>query len=184
MEQMMSESEDAIVRTKKWISEVVIGCRLCPFAAREFNRGAIHYQVGDASDQESCLKAFFSECRRLDTTPSIETTLLILPGAFPDFEAYLDLVALAEGLLEAEGYEGHYQVAGFHPDYRFADAPADDPANYTNRSPYPMLHLLREESIESVLQHYPDPDGIPERNIAFARQKGLEYMKALRDACL
>ncbi|RKT42772.1 DUF1415 domain-containing protein [Thiocapsa rosea] len=179
----MVESDDVVAQTKKWISEIVIGCRLCPFAAREFNRGTIHYQVEDASDPESCLHAFLSECRRLDMTPSIETTLLILPAASPGFDDFLDLVEMAEDLLEAEGYEGQYQVAGFHPDYRFADAPKADPANYTNRSLYPMLHLLREEGIEHVLERYPDADAIPERNIAFAREKGLDHMKALRDAC-
>ncbi|WP_040729185.1 DUF1415 domain-containing protein [Thiocapsa marina] len=179
----MVASDDVVARTKKWISEVVMGCRMCPFAAKEFNRGAIHYRVLIDSDMEACLEAFLEECLRLDEDPSIETTLLILPGALPDFDDYLELVAMAEDLLEAKGYEGQYQVAGFHPDYRFADAPEDDPANYTNRSLYPMLHLLREESIEHVLDRYPDADAIPERNIAFAREKGLDYMKALRDAC-
>lgn len=181
---MVVETEQVIERTKKWISEVVIGCRMCPFAAKEFNRGSIHYRVEIDSDMEACLRAFLEECRRLDENPSIETTLLILPDAFPDFDDYLELVEMAEALLDAEGYEGCYQVAGFHPEYRFADAPEDDPANYTNRSLYPMLHLLREESIEHVLDRYPDADAIPERNIAFAREKGLESMKALRDACL
>jgi hypothetical protein len=179
----MVESDDVVARTKKWISEVVIGCRMCPFAAEEFNRGAIHYRVESDVDAEACLWVFLAECRRLDANPSIATTLLILPGAFPDFDDYLDLVEMAEALLESEGYDGCYQVAGFHPDYRFADAPEDDPANYTNRSLYPMLHLLREERMGNVLDRYPDPDGIPERNIAFAREKGLDYMKALRDAC-
>jgi hypothetical protein len=180
---MPVESEHVIARTKKWISEVVIGCRMCPFAAKEFNRGTVHYRVEGNSDMEGCLRAFLEECRRLDESPSIETTLLILPGAFPEFDDYLNLVEMAEALLEAEGYEGCYQVAGFHPDYRFADAPEDDPANYTNRSLYPMLHLLREESMEIALERCPDAESIPERNIAFAREKGLDSMKALRNGC-
>ena len=93
---------------------------------------------------------------------------------------YLDLVEMAEDLIEEEDYEGVYQVASFHPDYLFAGSDSEDPANYTNRSPYPMLHLLREESIEKALEHYSgDPDEIPERNIRFAREKGLAYMKRL-----
>lgn len=175
----MIESEEVIERTKRWISEIVIGCRFCPFAAKEFKRGTVHYQVEVASDPESCLQAFMMECHRLDANSSIETTLLILPEACLDFDDYLDLVAMVEALLEAEGYEGVYQVAGFHPDYRFADAPAEDPANYTNRSLYPMLHLLREDGIEKALATYPDPDRIPENNIAFARDKGLAYMQVL-----
>ncbi|WP_373510337.1 DUF1415 family protein, partial [Thiocapsa sp.] len=111
----MIESEEVIERTKRWISEIVIGCRFCPFAAKEFKRGTVHYQVEGASDPESCLQAFMMECHRLDANSSIETTLLILPEACLDFDDYLDLVAMAEALLEAEGYEGVYQVAGFHP---------------------------------------------------------------------
>ena len=90
----------------------------------------------------------------------------------------------AEKLLKRKGYEGVYQLASFHPHYRFAAASAGDAANYTNRSPYPMLHLLKEESIEKALQHYPNPEQIPERNIQFAREKGPAYMKMLRDSCL
>ncbi|HMC87200.1 MAG TPA: DUF1415 domain-containing protein, partial [Chitinophagaceae bacterium] len=97
---------------------------------------------------------------------------------------YLELVRLAEKLLKQEGYQGIYQVASFHPLYCFAGAPADDPANYTNRSVYPMLHLLREESVEQAIANYPNPEKIPERNILFARSKGIAYMKKLRDACL
>jgi uncharacterized protein len=180
----MIPSEQVIEQTRKWVSDLVIGCRLCPFAAREFNRGTIHYQVAGDSDSAACLRAFLSECRRLDEHPAIETTLLILPEACLDFDDYLGLVEMAEALLEAEDYGGIFQVAGFHPDYRFADAPEEDPANYTNRSPYPMLHLLREDSIENALGQCTDPHGIPERNIAFARGKGLAYMRMLRNACL
>ncbi len=179
----MIEPEQVIAQTKQWIGDVVIGCRFCPFAAKDFKRGRIHYQVAGATDPEACLRAFLLECQRLDVQPSIETTLLILPDAYPEFVDYLDLVAMAEGLLEAEDYEGIYQVAGFHPEYRFADADAEDPANYTNRSIYPMLHLLREESIEKALATYPDAEGIPEKNVAFARHKGLASMTLLRDAC-
>lgn len=179
----MIEPELVIAQTTQWIADVVIGCRFCPFAAKDFKRGRIHYQVESAADPEACLQALLLECQRLDAHPSIETTLLILPDASPDFDDYLDLVAMAEGFLDAEDYEGIYQVAGFHPDYRFADAAADDPANFTNRSLYPMLHLLREESIDTALATYPDPEQIPETNIAFARNKGLAAMTLLRDAC-
>jgi hypothetical protein len=180
----MTTSEQIIAQTSKWIADVVIGCHFCPFASRELKRGTIHYQVENATGPESCLQAFLQECQRLDENPAIETTLLIFPDAFPDFDNYLDLVAMAEELLETEGYGGVYQVAGFHPDYRFANAPAEDPANYTNRSVFPMLHLLREDRMEEALAKYPDPEGIAERNVVFAREKGLAYMKMLRDGCL
>jgi uncharacterized protein len=118
----------------------------------------------------------------MNANPGTETSFLILPEGFSDFLAYLDLVGLAEELLENEGFEGIYQVASFHPEYMFEGSPEDDPANYTNRSPYPMLHLLREESIEKALEHYQgDPEEIPGRNVDFAREKGIVYMKMLRD---
>jgi len=133
---------------------------------------------------ETGLEAVIAELRFLDRTEDIETTLLIFPNHFADFDDYLDLVELAERLSIAEGYEGVYQIASFHPQYCFAGADEDDPANYTNRSPYPMLHLLREDSIARAVDHYIDPEGIPERNIAFAQEKGLKYMQLLRAACL
>lgn len=171
-------------QTRNWIHKVVVGLNLCPFAAREMKRGSVRYRVVEGSQPEMPLEAFLEECHHLDENPATETSLLIFADAFEGFEDYLDLVEAAEQLLELEGYEGVYQVASFHPDYQFAGAPADDAANYTNRSPYPMLHLLREESIEKALEHYAgDPDDIPERNIRFTREKGLPYMKMLRDSC-
>lgn len=181
---MEDATAQIIEQTRKWITDVVIACNFCPFAAREVKRNSIHYQVETANTTEACLTAFLQECKRLDEQPAIETVLLIFPHAFPAFDQYLDLLGLAEKLLKKKGYEGIYQVASFHPEYRFAGAPADDPANFTNRSIYPMLHLLREESIEAALKRYPDPDSIPADNIHFARDKGYTYMKMLRDSCL
>lgn len=173
-----------IAQTTQWINSVVIGCNFCPFAAKAMLRKSIRYVVLPEATVESALEAFVEELRHLDRMEDIETTLIIFPGHFVDFEAYLDLVELAEDLSAEQGYEGVYQVASFHPEYRFAGTKDDDPTNYTNRSPYPMLHLLREDSITRALEHYPDPEGIPERNMAFAEQKGLKFMQLLRAACL
>ena len=180
----MDTTIQVIAQTKKWITDVVIGCNFCPFAAREVKQNKVHYQVEPATALSICLESFLRECTRLDNEETIETTLLIFPNAFQSFDDYLKLVEHAERLILKNGYEGMYQVASFHPLYRFADSPADDAANYTNRSIYPMLHLLREKSIEQALQRYADPEQIPERNIGFAREKGTAYMKMLRDACL
>ena len=117
--------------------------------------------------------------QRLDFAKEIETTLLILPNGHQDFDDYLELVDYAERLLEQQGYEGIYQIATFHPFYCFHGSEKNDPANFTNRSPYPILQLLREESIEKALEKYPHPEKIPERNIQFAREKGITYMQAL-----
>ncbi|MEP7258998.1 MAG: DUF1415 domain-containing protein, partial [Flavitalea sp.] len=176
----MSGEELVIQQTKKWISDVVVGCNFCPFAAKEVKQNSIHFQVETGTGLKTGLQAFLNECVRLDEHKDIETSFLIFTNAFAKFDDYLDLVSLAEKLLKQEGYEGVYQVASFHPLYCFAGAPADDAANYTNRSVFQMLHILREESIELALQRYPDPDRIPERNMHFAREKGVAYMKMLR----
>ena len=184
MESVNPDADQVIAQTRQWITNVVIACNFCPFAAREVKRGSIHYQVDMSTDPKMALQAFLQECRRLDAQNTIETTLLILPRAAGLFPRYLELVRQAERLLHKYGYSGVYQVATFHPDYLFATAEMDDAANYTNRSPWPMLHLLRESSIEQALARYADPDKIPERNISFAREKGTAYMKLLRDSCL
>jgi hypothetical protein len=115
----------------------------------------------------------------MDIEPATETTLLILPEGCTQFNDFLDLTAMAEQLLIDQGYEGVYQLASFHPDYCFAGEDENDPANYTNRSPYPMLHIIREASIEQALKTYPNPELIPERNIELTRKLGLEKIQAL-----
>ena len=180
----MPTNEQVIEQTKKWVADVVVGCNFCPFAAKEIKRNSIRYMVESSADTGVCLDAFLKECIRLDDELTIETTLLIFPGSFADFDDYLDMVDLAEKVLRKNGYEGTYQVASFHPDYLFAGSKDEDASNYTNRSIYPMLHLLRESGIEDALQRYKNPEQIPEQNIDFARRKGVVYMKMLRDACM
>lgn len=180
----MDQAERVIGQTKNWIKEVVVGCNFCPFAARELKMDSIHYQVEQSTKRNECLRAFVQECVRLDKEEAIATTLLIFPNAFLRWVDYLDMVARAEKLLRKNGYEGIYQVASFHPLYQFAGTLADDAANYTNRSMYPMLHVLREAQVEKSLLNYPHPEGIPDRNILFARERGMAFMKALRDSCL
>jgi hypothetical protein len=120
----------------------------------------------------------------LDGDANIETSFLIFPNSYESFDDYLDLVILVEKLIFDKGYEGVYQVASFHPLYQFDGTNYDDAANFTNRSVYPMLHLLREESIEKALENFKSPESIPDTNINFAREKGLVYMKLLRESCL
>ena len=180
----MITSELAIEQTKKWINDVVIGCNFCPFAARVLKQESVFYTVEMSVDIEVCLETFLGELQSLDENENIETSFLIFPNAVKIFDKYLDMVSVAEKLLEENDYDGIYQLASFHPTYRFSGAPDNDAANYTNRSIYPMLHLLRESSIDKALEHYPNPEAIPERNINFAREKGTLYMKMLRDACM
>jgi hypothetical protein len=175
----MTDRHRIIQQTQNWIEQVVIGCNFCPFAAKEVRNDTIHYEVVEAVEMAAVLEALLIECGRLDQQPAIETSFLIFPDAFEDFNEYLTLVELAEQLLRKNRYEGIYQLASFHPRYIFEGSDEGDAANYTNRSVYPMLHLLREESIEKVLEKYPDPENIPERNVRFAREKGIDYMRAL-----
>lgn len=179
----MITAELVIEHTKKWITDVVIGCNFCPFAAQVVKRKAVFYKVETATETVACLETFLLEVVRLDDEEEIETSFLIFPNSFKTFSSYLDMVSVAENLLKQKGYNGIYQLASFHPQYKFAGATADDAANYTNRSIYPMLHLLRESSIDKALEHYDAPESIPDRNINFAREKGIIYMKMLRDSC-
>lgn len=180
----MTDAAQIISETKKWIMDVVIGCNFCPFAANAVKRQTIYYKVEESIDKAVCLQALLTEVTRLDDESTIETSFLIFPNTFKRFDDYLDMVSLAEKLLKGKGYEGIYQLASFHPLYLFAGSLENDAANYTNRSVYPMLHLLREAGIDKALERYGAPEDIPERNINFAREKGLVYMKMLRDACM
>jgi len=180
----MVSNEQVISQTKKWINDIVVGCNFCPFAANAVKKQTIFYHVENSSDAAVCIEALLKETKRLDDDQTIETTLLVLPNAVPFFDDFLMLIEAAEQLMLDNGCEGVYQLASFHPDYLFAGAPADDAANYTNRSVYPMLHLLRETSIDEALEHFKHPQAIPGRNIEFARNNGLVYMKMLRDGCI
>lgn len=171
--------ETIILQTISWIKSVVIGCNFCPFAAKAMLRKSIRYVVLRESNIRDVRKALVREMQFLDTEDSIETTLIILPDSFADFSQYLKLVRKAELTIAKQGYEGIYQLASFHPDYRFAGTNNDDPANYTNRSVYPILHILRESSISHAVDEYPDTDRIPDNNIAYAREKGIGYMQLL-----
>jgi uncharacterized protein len=169
-----------IERTKNWIRDIVIGLNFCPFARNPFKEELILYKVDGSSDKAAALESFISTCNYLEENPAMETALLIFPNGFSDFEEYLDLVDLSEKLLKAEGFEGVYQVASFHPDYLFAGSDENDPANYTNRSPFPMLHLLREDLLEIAIDKHANVDDIPNQNIAKAISLGLAYFKKMK----
>jgi uncharacterized protein len=178
------DTDKIITQTKKWIKDVVVGCNFCPFAAREIKRDSIHYEVLFNATNELTLQAVAKMFTLLDSNETVETVLLIMPNAFDAFNPYLDIVDKAEQLLEKENYEGIYQIASFHPQYLFAGSSIIDPSNYTNRSPYPMLHFLREESVSRVIDAHPNIDDVPEQNVQFAKEKGLEYMQKLFASCI
>lgn len=146
---------------------------------------SIRYIVKSNVTLKDSLAALKEELDYLDTDAGAdtETSFIIFENNFTDFSDYLKLVKKAEQLLTKYDLDGIYQVASFHPDYCFSGSDETDPANYTNRSIYPMLHILREESVSKALDVFPDPEEIPNRNIDFARKKGLHYMQMLRAAC-
>ena len=167
----------AIVQTKQWLEEIVIGLNFCPFAKKEFVNDTIHYQVSASGQIKAALQELSLQYQYLSEHDELETTLVIFSSGFRQFERYLDLVDYANELLVTSGYEGVFQLASFHPDYCFEGEDLDDAANYTNRSPYPTLHLIREKSMARVLSVYQQPEEIPENNIKLAHDKGANYFK-------
>ncbi|WP_299787904.1 DUF1415 domain-containing protein [uncultured Shewanella sp.] len=186
MKQQEQETElQAIARhTQNWVERVIMKYNICPFARREVERRSIRYAVIDETKMHHVLEALISECQHLDANPGIETTLFIIPAGFEGFYPYLDLVDIANDLLIEQGYEGIYQLASFHPDYCFDGEAMDAPSNFTNRSPYPTLHIIREASMELALANYDDPESIPERNIAFCQKRGSDFFARLLSGCM
>ena len=160
--------EQIIADVEQWLDEVVIGLDLCPFAARPRREKRVRIAVSHATTAAALLDDLQAELERLSDTPvaELETTLLAIPDMLEDFLDYNDFLDVVDLWVEQFGWEGELQVASFHPQYQFADTEADDPGNLTNRSPWPLLHIIREESLEKAIEHYPDVDRIPERNIA------------------
>lgn len=180
----MQKNNLTIQQTEKWIKSVVIDLNFCPFASKALLQKSIGYTVlNEQVDTSLVLETLLKEYQLLDTQKKIETSFIILTDAFTDFKSYLTLIKKAEQHLQKNKYDGIYQLASFHPNYCFADSDENDPANYTNRSPYPMLHVLREDSLSKALSLYPHPEKIPDNNIKLAHEKGLAYMQMLRLAC-
>jgi hypothetical protein len=179
----MQSDEVVIAQTRKWILDVVVGCNFCPFAAREMKEGRVFYEVLAGTGFPFVKPRLLNFLKAMDKEESIETLFLIFTQSSFTFSAYLALVKASERALKKEGYEGRYQIASFHPEYLFAGSDESDPANYTNRSPYAMMQVLREKSLSRVIDRYPDTLSIPENNIAYTREKGLAHLQALREAC-
>lgn len=175
--------EQIITQTQVWVDNVIVRLNICPFAKAEVQAQTIHYQVIEPSTFNQYLEALWQACVNLDNNAEIATTLIILSDPNMDFDQYLDLVEFSEQKLTSEGYDGIYQLASFHPDYCFDAQTPDDAANFTNRSPYPMLHLIREADITKALSTFIKPEMIPERNIEFTRRKGHQHMQQLLDSC-
>lgn len=175
----------AIEHTRCWVKEVVIGLNLCPFARVPFEADSIRYQVCKASEDDAVYAALIEEIAAFAqlSPDEAETALYIVPDGLWDFSDYLDVLEDAQAAIEAAGLDDLLQLASFHPDYCFEGLEMDDPANYTNRSPFPMFHLIRQDGLAAALESWPDPEAIPERNMALLRSMGVEKVKRLLAAC-
>ncbi|WP_246590087.1 DUF1415 domain-containing protein [Marinobacterium ramblicola] len=175
---MMTEEQRLIEQaqnlTRDWVEKMVVGLNLCPFAAPVVRAGTIRYRVSEARDEENFLRDFLQQLSDLVETPEAElsTTLLITPWLLADFDDFLDIVADAEALIEQAGVEDLFQIATFHPGYLFDGVDADDISHWTNRAPYPTLHLIRQDEMSRALASYRDPESIPGRNIKRLRELG------------
>jgi len=155
-----------------WMERFVIRHNLCPFAKKPYLQNTIRYELYEGTNWEELGIVVQKECLFLKNTPksTIETTIIIIPNALNDFNDYLDYLDFVNRLIFALRLDGVLQIASFHPDYQFDGTTIEDVTNFTNRSPFPLLHLLREESIEAALAHYKEPESIPERNMETMRR--------------
>jgi hypothetical protein len=167
-------SDEIIAATRRWLERSVIGLNLCPFAESVYRGDRVRFRVSEQRSASALLEEFRSEIADLNAADPArcETTLLIHPWVLADFIEYNDFLEVCEAAILEQGLEGVLQVASFHPQYQFAGTKSEDIENYTNRSPYPMLHLLREASIERAVAAVPDPDEIYRRNIRTLRELG------------
>lgn len=166
-----------VLATKQWLDEVIIGLNFCPFAKKEFVNNTIHYHESRADQVKPALHELIEQCRYLQEHIELETTLIIYRDGFRGFDRYLDLVDYGNDLLVDSGFEGIFQLATMHPEYCFDGEDYDDSSNFTNRSPYPVIHIIREESMARVLSVYNEPEKIPDNNIALANEKGSNYFQ-------
>lgn len=162
--------------TRQWLEKAVIGLNLCPFAKAPHVKNLVRISVSQARHLDGFLEDLDRELQLLGDTPAdeLETTLLVHPTLFPDFDTFNQMLDIADAAVVDNGLEGIVQIAPFHPDFQFEGTDSDDIGNYTNRSPYPTLHLIREDSIAKAAQAFPDASAIFERNITLLEEMGHE----------
>lgn len=174
----MTTSDSATVtdHTRQWLEKAVIGLNLCPFAKAPHVKNLVRISVSQARHLDGFLEDLDRELQLLGDTPAdeLETTLLVHPTLFPDFDTFNQMLDIADAAVVDNSLEGIVQIAPFHPDFQFEGTDSDDIGNYTNRSPYPTLHLIREDSIAKAAQAFPDASAIFERNIALLEKMGHE----------
>jgi uncharacterized protein len=172
---------NAIEETKAWLEKAVIGLNLCPFAKAVHSKGQIRWVLSEAQTTAALLRDLRQELQTLAAADAelVDTTMLIAPQVLGDFLDYNDFLDLADRALEELGLDGVLQIASFHPQFQFAGTAADDISNYSNRAPFPTLHLLREDSVERAVAAFAQADAIFERNIETLQSLGLAGWRAL-----
>jgi len=175
--------DQLINKTKNWIDQFVIGLNLCPFAKAVYDKDQIRYTVNESESNDELLISFYNELLLLKKIgpKDAATGFYIFPNAFSDFESFLDFYAQAEFVLKESKLEQTFQLAGFHPKYLFAESAEEDIENATNRSPYPMIHILRVKQVSKAIDTYPDVSAIPENNIETLKELGPDGVKNIFD---
>lgn len=168
-------------RIQNWLTSFIVGHNICPFAQRPLVRNLVKLEVAEGEEEEELTRSLLQAIQELIITPreELETTLLVVPDQLVDFDDFWSYWEWTQELLKESGAIGLLQIVGFHPDFRFADSEPEDAANFVNRSPYPLLHLLREDSISEAVDQYPDITGIPERNAVYLRRMSRATLRKL-----
>lgn len=163
----MSKTAQVESQVWQWLDKAVIGLNLCPFAKKPRANNQIKLAISTSNNSNDLINDLLTELAFLDKTPAetTDTTVIVITEFLQDFTDYLQVLDVADMLIDQMGYRGKYQLASFHPQYQFDGTETADAENLTNTAPYPMLHLIREDSMEKVLAKYPNPDSIPVNNI-------------------
>ncbi|MDB5337004.1 MAG: hypothetical protein JWN70_2623 [Planctomycetaceae bacterium] len=167
-------------QVRQWVERIVIGLNLCPFAATPYKNGQVRITISEAATGETLLDDLRRELQLLKDSPveTLETTMIVVTRMLAEFDDYNQFLEDADILLQDEDWAVDYQIASFHPHYMFGGTRANDPGNLTNRSPWPILHILREASIDQALEEYPDPDSIPRRNVRLMKSLSRQERRA------
>lgn len=174
----MADNKKIITCVRQWLESIVIELNLCPFAEQVYVNEGVRFILSDAETEADLLISLHDEIVHLKENTNIATTLLIHPSVLVDFHKYNQFLDIAENLLEEYDWQGDFQIASFHPNYQFANTQPNDPENYTNRSPYPVLHILRESMVEQAVESYPDIEQIPQRNIRQMKEIGSSRLES------
>ena len=181
MSAVSTTNEQAIGRVRAWIERFVVDLNLCPFARPVASSNALRIVACESASPEAIATLLITELDQLRQSleSDIATSVLVFPEGLQEFDDYLGFLDDAQTVLEEMGLAGEIQIASFHPDYRFEGEPVDAVSHFTNRSPYPLIHLLRETMVTSALESYPNPERIPERNIQTLERLGLAHIERL-----